>query len=775
MINPSEFPGLSTAEVEERRVRGDVNELLQPTTRSLKQILLENSLTLFNFINLVIGGFIIYTGSFKNLLFLGVILFNTAIGIFQELRAKKNIDQLMLLNQAKVNVIRNAQSQEIAQDEVVKNDLIAIKRGQQICVDGIVTYTRGFECDESQLTGEADPIIKTVGDIVYSGSYVVSGTALIEATHVGQESYVAKLTLAAKQSKSIYSELIRTMKQIIRVLSFGIIPIGALLFMTSIFTKTELNQAILGTSAAVLGMIPEGLILLTSVALALGVVRLTRKRVLVKTMGSIETLARVDILCLDKTGTLTSGELQVKTIKPGDDISLDTLKATVGQVAHDLNEDNATGLALMSHFKATADWGEPQQIIAFSSARKWSAVSYQGASFVIGAPEYIFNSFTSEQSQAMTAATHQGLRVLAVAKSSETLVGHQLPTQLQLLGLLYLEDDIRAEAPQTLAYFKAEKVDICIISGDHPQTVSQIAKRAGVDNVSETVDMSKLPVETDYQQLVEKNRIYGRVSPEQKRLLVEALQANGHTVGMTGDGVNDILALKQADCSIVMANGSDAAKGISNFVLLDSNFDAMVGVVLEGRKVVNNIQRVASLYLTKTIYSIVLALLFIFISSPYPFQPIQLSPISTLTVGIPSFLLALRPNVAPLKGRFLRNVLEPALASGLSVVLYAMIILVVGQQLNWSYAATSTLTVWMTGMVCFMALSYVARPLNYRIILMITALAATFLLLFIFFGKLFALENLFQIKLALLYVPLMVTVYPLFYSLKKVMKRLLKN
>lgn len=775
MINPSGFPGLSSTEVEERRARGDINELPQPTTRSLRQILLENSLTLFNFINLVIAGFIIYTGSFKNLLFLGVILFNTSIGIFQELRAKKNIDQLMLLNRAKVSVIRDAQPAEIAQDEVVKNDLIAIKRGQQICVDGIVTYTRGFECDESQLTGEADPVIKTVGDTVYSGSYVVSGTALIEATHVGQDSYVAKLTLAAKQSKSIYSELIRTMKQIIRVLSFGIIPIGALLFVTSIFTNTERNQAILGTSAAVLGMIPEGLILLTSVALALGVIRLTRKRVLVKTMGSIETLARVDILCLDKTGTLTSGELQVKTITPVEGSSLATLEVAIGQLAHDLNEDNATGLALMSRFKQTHEWGEPQQIIPFSSARKWSAVGYETASFVIGAPEYIFQSFTTEQSAAMTAATQQGLRVLAVAKSAEILVGQQLPTQLELLGILYLEDDIRAEAPQTLAYFKQQKVAICIISGDHPQTVSQIAKRAGVDTTSETVDMSALPPDTDYRQLVERQRIYGRVSPEQKRLLVAALQANGHTVGMTGDGVNDILALKQADCSIVMANGSDAAKGISNFVLLDSKFDSMVGVVLEGRKVVNNIQRVASLYLTKTIYSIVLALLFIFITSPYPFQPIQLSPISTLTVGIPSFLLALRPNVSPIKGRFLRNVLEPALASGLSVVLYAMIILVVGQQLHWSYADTSTLTVWMTGMVCFMALSYVARPFNYPIILMLTFLAATFIVLFVFFGNIFDLESLFQMKLALLYVPLMATVYPLFYSLKKVMKRLLKN
>lgn len=775
MADKNTYPGLSFAEVEERKARGETNEALEPMTRSFKQIYLENSLTLFNFINLIIASFVIYTGSYKNLLFLGVIVVNTTIGIYQELRAKKNIDELTLLNQAKATVIRNSQKYEIAQDEIVKNDLIEIKRGHQVMVDGIVLETRGIECDESQLTGEADAILKNTGDKVFSGSFVVSGTALIEATHVGKNSYTSKLTMEAKGSKKVYSELVHTMKRIIRVLTFGIIPIGAILFITSRFSNMDVNQAILGTAAAVIGMIPEGLILLTSVALAISVIRLTQRRVLVKTMGSIETLARVDILCLDKTGTLTSGELKVTDVTAVNGLTTEEFEVIIGHVSNDLNEDNATGLALMSNFKQKeSDW-ETAHIIPFSSARKWSAVEYgHGESFVMGAPEYLFDSFSELETQAMAKATSNGLRVLAVAKTATSLSNQTLPNSLELIGFIYLEDEIRAEAPQTLAYFMKQDVEICIISGDHPQTVAQIARRAGVSGADQMIDMSKLPAETDYRELVKTHRIYGRVSPEQKRSLVEALQANGRTVGMTGDGVNDILALKKADCSIVMENGSDAAKGISNFVLLDSNFDSMVGVVLEGRKVVNNIQRVASLYLTKTVFSIILAVLFIFIAAPYPFQPIQLSPISSLTVGIPSFFLALRPNVAPIKGRFLKNVLEPALASGVSVVIYAMIILIIGQQFGWTYNETSTITVWMTGMVCYVALYYVSQPFNWKIGLMIATSISLFLALFIFGGKIFALDNLFQWHLAVVYIPLMISAIPLFYGLKRLSRKILK-
>lgn len=776
MAEKSEYAGLSYAEVETRKVRGESNEALPPMTRSFKQIFLENSLTLFNLINIIIAGFVIYTGSYKNLLFLGVILVNTAVGVFQELRAKKNIDELTLLNQAKATVIRNGQQEEILQEEIVKNDLLIIKRGQQIVVDGIVIQTSGIECDESQLTGEVDPILKQVGETVYSGSFVVSGQALVEATKVGRESYSSKLTLEAKGEKSIYSELLQTMKKVIRILTFGIIPIGTALFMSSLLSDMSVNQAILGSTAAMIGMIPEGLILLTTVALAVGVIRLSRKKVLVKTMGSIETLARVDILCLDKTGTLTSGELKVIQTNVTGGRTEKAFKELVGRFAHDLKEDNATGLALMESFPEMDESYPITKTIPFSSVRKWSAVEYdQKGTVVVGAPEYLFDTFTPELTESMRLATTEGLRVLAIASSEAPLIDQSLPSGLRLEGILFLEDEIRTNAPQTLQYFREQDVEICIISGDHPQTVAQIAKRAGVKDSDQLIDMSKVEDTADYQSLVKENRIFGRVSPEQKRALVEALQANGRTVGMTGDGVNDILALKKADCSIVMANGSDATKGIADFVLLDSNFDSMVGVVLEGRKVVNNIQRVASLYLTKTIYSFSLAALFIFISSPYPFQPIQLSPISTLTVGIPSFFLALRPNVSPIKGRFFQNILEPALASGLSVVFFALTILFFGTRLNWTYEETSTITVWMTGIVCFVVLYHIAKPSNWKILLMISVLSGIFLILFVFFGQIFSLVSLFQWHLALVYVPLMLGVIPLFYGLKQVMHRLLGN
>ncbi|WP_208559743.1 HAD-IC family P-type ATPase [Marinilactibacillus kalidii] len=776
MTKKSNYPGLSYAEVETRKVRGESNEALPPMTRSFRQIFLENSLTLFNLINIIIAGFVIYTGSYKNLLFLGVILVNTAVGVFQELRAKKNIDELTLLNQAKATVIRNGQQEEILQEEIVKNDLLVIKRGQQIVVDGTVIQTTGIECDESQLTGEVDPILKQAGDAVYSGSFVVSGQALLEATKVGKESYSSKLTLEAKGEKSIYSELLQTMKKVIRILTFGIIPIGTALFMSSLLSDMSVNQAILGSTAAMIGMIPEGLILLTTVALAVGVIRLSRKKVLVKTMGSIETLARVDILCLDKTGTLTSGELKVLQTNITGGWSERTFEEMVGRFAHDLNEDNATGLALMDAFPKAKDSWIMAKTIPFSSVRKWSAVEYeQKGTIVMGAPEYLFDAFTPELTENLHLATKEGLRVLAIATSKAQLVGQDLPVALKLEGIIVLEDEIRENAPQTLQYFKEQAVEICIISGDHPQTVAHIAKRAGVEDSDKLVDMSQLEEPIDYPSLTREHRIFGRVSPEQKRALVEAFQANGRTVGMTGDGVNDILALKKADCSIVMANGSDATKGIADFVLLDSNFDSMVGVVLEGRKVVNNIQRVASLYLTKTVYSILLAALFIFISSPYPFQPIQLSPISTLIVGIPSFFLALRPNVEPIKGRFFQNILEPALASGLSVVLFTLTILFFGTRMNWTYEETSTITVWMTGIVCFVVLYHISKPSNWKILLMIGTLLGCFIILFLFFGKVFSLVSLFQWHLALVYVPLMLAVVPLFYSLKQIMHLLLGN
>lgn len=775
MENISKYPGLTQLEAENRKARGEANLSAPSTTRSFRQIFAENSLTLFNFINLIIAGFIIYTGSYKNLLFLGVIVTNTFIGIYQELKAKKNIDSLTLLNQTKVTVIRDYEKQEIPQDEVVKDDLIILRRGQQIIVDGIVIETEGIECDESQLTGESDPVEKFNGSEVFSGSFVVSGNGLMQATKVGADSYSYKITMEAKQTQGIYSELVMMMKKMIRILTFVIIPVGAMLMFTSIASGIHLDKAILGSTAAMIGMIPEGLVLITSVALAVGVVKLSKKNVLVQTMGSIETLARVDVLCLDKTGTLTSGKLKVveREVLASDTFTNEEFDSLVASVVHGLDEDNATGQALMDEYLNKNQAFKLTKQIPFSSARKWSAVSFENnGSYYMGAPEYLFASFEEKQIDKMNEAMAHGLRIIAVAKSLDEIEGSELPENLELLGFIYLEDEIRPEAPQTLAYFKKEEVDICIISGDHPETVSQIAKRAGVNNPDKKIDMSQVKDE-EIPSLVDEYRVFGRVSPEQKRLLVTALQNKDHVVGMTGDGVNDILALKKADCSIVMSNGSDAAKGVADFVLLDSNFDSLVGVVLEGRKVINNIQRVASLYLTKTVFSMILAAVYIFIASTYPFQPIQLSPISSLTVGIPSFFLALRPNTAPIKGRFLKNVFEPALASGFSVVIFTLSIEVIGNMLNWSYDEKSTVTVWLTGLVCFVALHFIARPLTWKIYLLIGSLFAIFLTIFVFFTDIFSLVNIFTFHLMVFYVPMMIVAPFLFHKLKQLFHYLL--
>lgn len=778
MSKKESYPGLTDEEVLNRMARGEVNQAIPKTTRTFKQILFENSFTLFNFINLVIAGFIIYTGSYKNLLFLGVIVSNTLVGVYQEIKAKNNIDRLSLLSESKVTVIRNHQTCDIPQNEVVKDDLIIVKRGQQIVVDGTILDTEGMECDESQLTGESDPIIKTIGSSIYSGSYIVSGSGLMQATHVGEDSYSYKLSMEAKQTKGIYSELIMLMNRLIRLLTMVIIPIGAILMITSLTSGTQLNEAILGSTAAIMGMIPEGLILLTTVALAVGVIKLSRRQVLVQTMGAIETLARVDVLCLDKTGTLTSGQLKVVEYDTVNTTNLtdETFSILVGSMIKGLNEDNATGLALMSYFnRSDQNLFKPVKQIPFSSARKWSAITFQGnGTYFMGAPEYLFEGFSKDQTQKMGLAFEKGLRIIAVAKSNGTELSQVLPDQLELLGFIYLEDEIRQEAPQTLDYFKQEKVDICIISGDHPETVAQIAKRSGVSHDEESIDMSKV---TDEQipKIVKTHRIFGRVSPEQKKKLVIALQEENHVVGMTGDGVNDILALKQADCSIVMANGSDAAKGIADFVLLDSNFDSMIDVVLEGRQVINNIQRVSSLYLTKTVYSLFLAAIYIFVSSPYPFQPIQLSPINALTVGIPSFFLALRPNTQPIKGTFLKNVFEPPLASGLTVVIMTLLIEVFGNILGWSYEQKSTVTVLLTGFIGFIVLREIAKPLTKKIIGLLSVLIVLFLFIFTFFDHIFSLASIYNSHLALVYLPLMSVSVPIFYLIRKVIHKLLKN
>lgn len=768
----TDLKGLTTKEVQQKIEQGANNQPQKPLTKSVGRIFFDNICTLFNGINLMMAGLILTTGSYKNLFFLGVIFANTSIGIYQEIRAKHSIDKLSLLNQAKVTVVREGDFVDIEQEELVTNDLVMIRRGEQICVDGIVIATNGFEVDESQLTGESDAIKKEVGDQVLSGSYVTGGNAYVEAVKIGKNSYVNQLSSEAKKEKNSTSELMRTLNRLVKWLTFAILPIGLLLFFSGYLGGLAISKSILGTTAAIIGMIPEGLILITSIALAVGVVNLTKKKVLVKTMGSIETLARVDLLCLDKTGTLTNGELTVSDFVVAEGVTLLYFKAVIGALVSGLEDDNSTSLALEQAILKNNQW-KLIQSVPFSSARKWSGARFDNnETYVMGAPEYVFENLSKEDQLKVNQASEMGKRVLAIARSSTSFVNHQLPDGLNLLGFVFMEDTIRTEAPGTLNYFNQQGVAIRIISGDNPKTVAHIAERVGVEGAKLAIDMSQIDPDADLTDIVANYHVFGRVSPTQKRDLIHTMQAAGHTVGMTGDGVNDILALKTADCGIAMAEGSTAAKSVSDFVLLDSNFDSLVGVVMEGRRVVNNIQRVASLYLTKTVYSAILAVLFIFINQAYPFQPIQLSPINALTVGIPSFFLALRPNYTQIKGSFFKNVLKPALTAGILVVLYICTILVMGTIWHLNYSITSTLSVLLTGMVCFTSLIYVANPLSKKVIGLISSLIVVFLLIFFFFGNFFSLVSIFNKELLVFAVPLIATVVPMYHWITKVVRKI---
>lgn len=763
--------GLTAEQVQQRIDAGQQNEPAPSLTRSIKQIFRDNLLTWFNLINLVLGALVLITGSYKNELFLGVAIVNTAIGIFQEIRSKRQIDKMSLLSESTYEIRRADSVVEVHQDAIVQDDLLILQRGDQLPVDGLIIETKGIEVDESQITGEATPIAKTAGDTVVSGSFLVSGQAVVQATHVGVKSFINTLSGEVQSGESSNSQLLNTINRIIKILTIVIVPLGAVLFVSRILNHSTINQAILGTTAAMIGMIPEGLVLLTSVSLAVSAMNLARHRVLVRELPAIEGLARVDVLGLDKTGTITSGKLQLSKIVPLPGQSLDRLKALIAGTSNAIGDDNETARALSSVLPDPG-W-QPTKVVPFSSARKWSGVSVSQGNYVIGAPEFVLKQVPVSLANQIEGYAVDGYRVLCIAQTS-VMDANNLG-DVTILGLILIEDEIRDNAIETFRYFQNQDVVLKVISGDNPTTVANIASRAGIKNCSQSIDMSSLGDNIDYDQLVANYTVFGRVTPTQKKQLVKAWQRAGRTVAMTGDGVNDILALRQADCGIAMASGSEAAKSIADFVLVDSNFDAMLNVLNEGRRVVNNIERVASLFLVKTMYSVALSLIFIFMNNGYPFQPIQLTPISVLTVGIPTFILALEPNYQRISGQFMKQVMVIAAPGAICVVTYILLIdLVGGVQFNLNYAETSTLSVLLTGAVCLVALLMVARPLNRLKISLVLLMGGCFTLIFVFFGNLFSLESIFSWQMALFYLPLLVSVYPFFYIVQEVVgKRIL--
>ena len=753
--------GLTNQEVDSRVQRGLTNVQIKKLSRPIPKILADNLFTLFNFLNLVIAILIFWTGSYRNLFFLGPVIANIIIGSYQEIRAKITVDKISLVNSASFNVTRNSQLEKVDIADLVEDDIVTVKRGDTIPADGIIRSSNGLQTNESSITGEADTISKTTNDEVFSGSFVVAGQAQIQLTQVGKESFVSKISSAVGKEKRSVSVLMKIINNIIKILTYTIIPIGLLLFFRTYSQNNNVAKSILGTSASVIGMIPEGLVLLTSVALATGAYNLSKRRILVRSLSAIETLARVDVLCLDKTGTITTGKLTVKKT-----ISYQTSEQNVQAIAQKIveatQESNATALAV-SALNVKAFASDVKEVIPFSSETKYSGfVAKDDTRYIMGAPEFIIKNPSSEMTNTIQQAAQKGFRVIAILKES--------PTQ-EVLGLLLISDEVREQAPDTFNYLHNQGINLKIISGDNPVTVANVAAQAGIASGNDYIDMSQVDETKDYHELVKYYKIFGRVRPSQKSELIKAMQDNGLTVGMTGDGVNDVLAMRQSDCSVAIAGESDAAEAAADFVLLNRNFDSMIFMLNEGRRVINNVERVASLFLIKTIYSVVLSILFIILGTGYPFEPSQLTPINALTVGIPTFLLALEPNYTPPAGRFMHNVMEIALPAAICNIAFIVAISILGKHFNFSYEITSTLSVFTIGVIGFCALISIANPLYVRKQIMIGIAFVLFIVTFIFSEKAFGLQSILNWHYTYLYIAIFLTAWPLFMFMREVLGR----
>ncbi len=723
--DPSQLAGLTTSEVEERIAAGKVNVNTELKTKSVRQLVLENVCTLFNLINVVLAVLVIITGELKNLTFLVIVLANTFIGIWQALRSKRMVDRLTLLAQKKARVIRNSEEVELELDQIVLDDLVRLGRGDQIPADAIVVKGEA-SVNESLLTGESDLIRKVAGDELMSGSFVDSGLVYARVEHVGADNYVAKINNEAKYVKKVNSEIMRALNAIVRFASVVMLPLGIGLYLASRADGVGFSASVLTTVGALLGMIPQGLVLLTSSVLCLATIRLARKKVLAQQLYCIETLARVDVLCLDKTGTITSGRMEVAGTHPleGEGAAeLDQVLASIAQATSD--DANETCRALLDYFglglpaqpavekgarrakgaaapapeaPRVSPW-EPVRVVPFSSAKKWSGAYFgeQGA-FVMGAAQFVLEPQDFEACEKRVSELAAQARALVVARvegftAEGDLLGRPVP-----LGFVTIRDEIRTSAPETIRYFCEQGVTLNVISGDDPRTVSFIAAQVGIPGADKYVDATTLTTPAKIDAAAERYHVFGRVTPQQKRELVQALQRRGHTVAMTGDGVNDVLALKEADCSVAMAAGSDAARNVAEIVLVDNDFAAMPAVVAEGRRSINNLQRSAALFLTKTLFSMALAAICIFFP-PYPFQPIQMTLINFFCIGLPSFVLALEPNHDRVKGNFLTNVLKRALPASLMVVAAVGVCMVASGLLHTGSAALSTMSLVATSVV----------------------------------------------------------------------------
>ncbi len=712
-INAPADKGLTPEQVSQRLADGLDNKPVESPSKSVKEIISENVFTYFNFIFFILGCLLVFVGSYRDMTFIPIIIANTLIGIFQELRSKRTLDKLTMLNAPVTSVIRGGQEMTVQSQGLVLDDIAVFRAGNQISADAII-LDGNVSVNESLLTGEADEIVKSAGDTLMSGSFVVSGTCRARLEKVGSESYISQLTLQAKRSKKgEQSEMIRSLNRIVKIAGIIIIPIGIFMFYQQYFINhIPMKDSIEAMVAAVIGMVPEGLFLIASTTLAISAMRLAMGKVLVHDMKCIETLARVDVLCVDKTGTITENAMRVTNVIPvSDELSSGELHELLSDFSASQSSDNETMTALKNYF-STPSGRQAIGKTGFSSKYKYSSVTFENGSYVVGAPEFVIKNFTSQYAQIIEENSRKGHRVLVFGKYNGIPNGKELSDNFNPICFVLISNPIRENAPDTFKFFAEQGVEIKVISGDNPVTVSEIAKQAGIENAKNYIDASTLTNDTAIYDAVQRYTVFGRVTPEQKRKFVRALKLQGRTVAMTGDGVNDVLALKDADCSVAMASGSEAAAQVSQLVLLESDFSKMPDVVMEGRRVVNNLERSGSLFLVKNIFSLIMSVLTICFGITYPLKPSQISLISLFTIGVPALFLSQMPNQDMIRGKFMTNILLKAFPAGITDTIIVAAMVFFGNAYNVDQSDIATASTILLCIVGLMILFEISRPMN---------------------------------------------------------------
>ena len=709
-MDKEELKGLTDEQVLQRIENGQINKVEDDKTRTNWEIIRDNVCTLFNLFNLLIAIALISVKAYTNLAYMLIIIVNIVIGIVQEIHARNLVQKLSVLKVSKATVVRNGKEKEINIDEIVLDDVIILDSGKQICADSVVLDGE-VEVNESLLTGESDTILKQKGDKLLSGSYVVSGKCHSKVEKVGKDNFAAQITSETKKYKRAESELVNSMKKVTNFTSFVIIPVGIILFVQAYFFRNvDITNSVVSTAAALLGMLPKGLMLLITISLATGVIKLAKKRVLVQDLYSVETLAHIDTLCLDKTGTITEGRMKVDNVKVYNEKCMPhSIQKMMTAFVNEMTDNNATFMALKDYYQGE-DKFEVADTMAFSSERKWSSISFKNeGSIVLGAPERLIEKSKMEMPKEIIDAQKAGRRMLFIAYTNKVISDEKLP-ELEIVAAITLDDPLRKNAKEMLGFFKKQNVDIKVISGDNPLTVSSIAKKAGLESYDAYIDLSTISSDDEIPELVDKYSVFARVMPHQKSLIVKALQEKGHSVAMTGDGVNDVVALKQADCSITLPEASDIARQVSQIVLLNSDFSVLKDVLMEGRRVVNNITNVARIFFIKTIYSMLLSLFNIITNTAFPFIPIQITLIDLVIEGYTSFFLSFKENSKPIKGTFLRTVIKNAMPYALAIIVSIIIITFTRQGLNLNVEEAETVMYLAIGGISVFAVIEACRP-----------------------------------------------------------------